>query len=116
MSGRTNYTWKHTVILKPNGFPKMMRGRVCVGLRRFLNLPLAELEPVFVSPMQQRVWKMIADNETTKSIALSLGLSIKTVEYHRLKLCERLGMNGTAALTKLAIKIHVTDLKQGITS
>lgn len=114
MSAR-HYISRKSEILKPNGFPKRIRGRVCIGLRRFAHLPESDLEPVFVSQKQQAVWKLIADNETTKGIALALHLSTKTVEYHRLKLCQRLGINGTAALTKLAVKTSITTLEQGIT-
>jgi DNA-binding CsgD family transcriptional regulator len=40
----------------------------------------------------------------TKSIALSLGLSGKTVDGHRRNLMEKLGLHSVAELTRLAVR------------
>ena len=43
-------------------------------------------------------------SKNTKQIAGDLGLSPKTVEYHRMNLYSKLQMWDTAALTRAAIK------------
>ncbi len=62
-----------------------------------------------LSPRQREVLKMIAEGETTKSIARGLGVSVKTVEGHRALLMERLGIRDVAGLVRHAIKIRLVD-------
>jgi two-component system response regulator FixJ len=57
-----------------------------------------------LSERQKEVLTGIAENRTIKEIAHDLRLSPKTAEYHRARLCARLGVRGTAALTVAAIK------------
>jgi DNA-binding NarL/FixJ family response regulator len=58
---------------------------------------------------QQQILRMIAEGETTIGIALELGLSPKTVEYHRLMLERRTGIYDIAGLTKLAIRLGMIE-------
>lgn len=48
---------------------------------------------------------MIAMSEPLKEIAVNLGVSIKTVEYHRRNLMTRLGVFDVAGLTRAAIRV-----------
>lgn len=97
--------------IERNGkYPRMIAGRLCVGERHIPLLPLADPEKIFLSPRQQTILREIADNETTIGIALKYKISPKTVEYHRAELMWRLGVNGIAALTKLAIKVGLTNV------
>ena len=57
---------------------------------------------------ERDVWKMLAESHTTKAIAGVLGLSNKTVEWHRAKLSKKLGAHDLAALTRLAIRHKLT--------
>lgn len=60
---------------------------------------LAEL-----TPGQRQVLKLIAQGLTTPAIAESLGISPKTVEHHRLNICDRLGLHGPQALLRFALE------------
>lgn len=63
-----------------------------------------------LSPRQVEVLKLIAEDRTTNDIASRLGLSCKTVEFHRVKLKHRLHIFGIAGLTRYAIKNGLIQL------
>lgn len=50
------------------------------------------------------VWKLMAESETTKGIALTLGIGEKAVEYHRACLYRNLGIFDVAGITRAAIR------------
>jgi DNA-binding NarL/FixJ family response regulator len=60
-------------------------------------------------PMRQReILQLVSEGLTLKEIASTLGLSPKTVEYHKAKLMEQLGLHTTAELTKYALAHGLT--------
>ncbi|HMS83181.1 MAG TPA: response regulator transcription factor [Nitrospira sp.] len=60
-------------------------------------------------PMRQReILQLVAEGLTLKEIASTLGLSPKTIEYHKTKLMEQLGLHTTAELTKYALAHGLT--------
>jgi len=60
--------------------------------------PLAQL-----TPRQRVVLAGLAQSKTVKEIAWELGLSPKTVEYHRHQLQDRLNIHDLAGLTRFAL-------------
>jgi DNA-binding NarL/FixJ family response regulator len=58
---------------------------------------------------QLQVLAAIARGESTKEIAFSLGLSPKTVDVHRARLMERLGITDVAGLTRYAIRMRLVS-------
>ena len=52
---------------------------------------------------ERRVLKMVAENMTTKDIANELFIGIRTVETHRLNICQKLNLHGTNALLRFAL-------------
>lgn len=59
-----------------------------------------------LSPAEENILRLIAMEKTTKQIAEELQLSPKTIENHRGNICKRLGITGTSALLKYAIKMN----------
>ncbi|BFU89498.1 MAG: DNA-binding response regulator [Nitrospira sp.] len=57
---------------------------------------------------QREILQLVAEGLTLKEIASTLGLSPKTVEYHKSKLMEQLGLHTTAELTKYALAHGLT--------
>lgn len=53
---------------------------------------------------QREILQLIAEGQTTKAIALILGVSPKTVEYHRAKLMERLNIFDIPGLVRFALQ------------
>lgn len=61
--------------------------------------PLAGL-----TPRQREILQLVAEGKTTRAIAETLGVSIKTVEAHRAQLMERVGIHDVPGLVRLAIR------------
>lgn len=57
-----------------------------------------------LTPNQQRVLSLISDNKTTREIATALSVSPHTVETHRKKICEKLGLKGHQSLLRFALQ------------
>lgn len=56
-----------------------------------------------LTPRQVSVLQLIAEGLTAKEIAVRLGLSPRTAEFHRQCIMERLDLHSTAELTRFAI-------------
>jgi DNA-binding CsgD family transcriptional regulator len=54
---------------------------------------------------QRAILKLIAEGRNTKEIAGILKLSPKTIEYHRLKLMDRLNVHDIPGLVRLALRV-----------
>ncbi|MCF7973930.1 MAG: response regulator transcription factor [Phycisphaerae bacterium] len=73
-----------------------------------------ETEPSAFSILSQRereVLQLLAEGNTTKQIALTLHISPKTVEGHRLHIMGKLNIDNVAQLTKYAIQEGLTSLE-----
>ncbi len=51
---------------------------------------------------QRKVLKLVASDRTSKEIADELGLSVRTIENHRARICSKLGLSGAHSLVKFA--------------
>jgi DNA-binding NarL/FixJ family response regulator len=83
-----------------------------VVLNDYLSrLPMAEASAFSVLTAREReVLQLLAEGKTTKDIACSLDLSVKTVEAHRQKIMEKSKIHSVAELTKYAIREGLTSL------
>jgi DNA-binding NarL/FixJ family response regulator len=82
--------------------PRVSRAVVTAYLTRS-DLPLDPL-----TSREREVLQLIAEGETTKEIAWRLGLRVKTVESHRIKLMRKLDIHETATLVRYAIRRGLT--------
>jgi DNA-binding NarL/FixJ family response regulator len=57
---------------------------------------------------QREILQMIAESRTTKEIAAELGVSAKTVEFHRAELMKRLNLRDIPALVRFAMQSGLT--------
>ncbi|WP_028081955.1 response regulator [Solimonas soli] len=57
-----------------------------------------------LTPRQRQVLQLIGRGKSTKEIAALMGISVKTVETHRARLMQSLGLYGTNALMRHAIR------------
>jgi DNA-binding NarL/FixJ family response regulator len=57
-----------------------------------------------LTPRQREILQLIAEGKSTRDIAETLHLSVKTVETHRAQLMERLDIHDVAGLIRYALK------------
>lgn len=62
-----------------------------------------------LTPRQKDVLRGIARGASNKLIARDLGVSVKTVEYHRAELIQRLDLHDVASLTRFAVANGLAD-------
>jgi DNA-binding NarL/FixJ family response regulator len=80
------------------------------------SAPLSERAPAVpesitdLTPRQLEVLTLISEGSSTKDIARSLNISVKTVESHRSQLMERLNIHDVAGLTRYAIKKGLVNI------
>lgn len=53
---------------------------------------------------EKRVLRLVASDRTSKEIAQELGLSVRTVENHRARICAKLDLQGAHSLVKFAFE------------
>jgi len=59
---------------------------------------------------EREVLQLVAEGKTSAETAREMHISIKTVETHRRNIVQKLGLHGTAELTKYAIREGLTSL------
>jgi DNA-binding NarL/FixJ family response regulator len=64
-----------------------------------------------LTPRQREILQLLAEGASTRKMARTLGLSIKTVETHRAQLMERLGIHDVAGLVRFAIRAGVVRVE-----
>lgn len=64
-----------------------------------------------LTPREREVLQLMAEGKATKHIASILGVSVKTVETHRSRIMDKLGVFSVAELTKYAIREGLTDVE-----
>ena len=62
-----------------------------------------------LTPTEKKVVKLVAENLTTKEIAVALGVSPYTIETHRRNITKKLDLQGSHSLLQFALK-HKADL------
>ena len=71
------------------------------------------IEPVgcaFLTDREKQVVKGLSEGETVKEIAIELGLSAKTVEFHSMNARLKIGNLSIAVLTRFAIINGLSEL------
>jgi DNA-binding NarL/FixJ family response regulator len=57
-----------------------------------------------LTPRQREVLQLVAEGKGAKEIAAIIGISVKTVEFHKSSIMDELGLRTTAELTRYAIQ------------
>jgi DNA-binding NarL/FixJ family response regulator len=67
------------------------------------HLP-GEARPGHLTARQREVLQLVAEGHSAKQIAVQLRISVKTVEFHKARLMDQLGLHSTADLTRYAVQ------------
>ncbi len=59
---------------------------------------------------EREILQLIAEGNTNQQIAQKLFISVRTVEFHRANIIEKLGVHDTAGLVKRAIQMKIISL------
>jgi DNA-binding NarL/FixJ family response regulator len=59
---------------------------------------------ILLSPRQREILRLLADGGSAKEVAKALDISSRTVEFHKYKMMESLGLKSTAELIQFAIR------------
>jgi DNA-binding NarL/FixJ family response regulator len=60
---------------------------------------------------EREVVQLVAEGKTSAEMAQRMGISVRTVETHRRNVLKKLGLHGTAELTKYALRQGLTSLE-----
>jgi DNA-binding NarL/FixJ family response regulator len=63
-----------------------------------------------LSAREREVLQLLAEGKSSLATAKLMHISIKTVETHRRNIVKKLGVHGTAELTKYAVREGLTSL------
>jgi DNA-binding NarL/FixJ family response regulator len=61
-------------------------------------------EPQGLTPRQREVLRLIAAGSTAKEVASELNISVRTAEFHKVSIMQKLGIRTTAQLTRFAVE------------
>jgi DNA-binding NarL/FixJ family response regulator len=112
-AGAAGFVLKHAAPMELQlALRSAMRGRTFISpdlaaelLRTAKQDPEAQRDPVAAMTSRQReVLQLVAEGHSAKEIARTLGLSARTVEDHKYRLMETLGLENSAELVHFAIK------------
>ena len=63
-----------------------------------------------LTPRQREVLQLLAEGKSAKQIAVILFVSPRTVEFHKYKIMEELGVKTSAELIQYAIRLGVVSI------
>lgn len=71
-------------------------------VQAYQNKP--DILPDPLSPRERQVLQLIADGKTTKEVAITLDISVKTAETYRTRVMGKLDIHETASLVRYAVR------------
>ena len=76
---------------------------------RAIRTASAPRAPLQLSPREQEVLKLLAQGYTNQEVATRLYLSVKTIETHRARIVDKLGLRSRADLTRYALEMGLLN-------
>jgi len=120
-AGVAGYLLKGAAVAElPLAIAAVMRGETYLTPRisrevveGYLREGSSEAEPLeALTDRQREILQLIAEGKSTKEIAQALDLSVKTVETHRMRIMERLGIRDVAGLVRFAIRAGLVSSEE----
>jgi len=93
------------------GEPFLYAGAVTALIRDYLHRAREghDLPETILTPREEEVLKLIAEGYSTREIAGTLSISVKTVDRHRTNTLAKLGLRDRLALTRYAIRAGLIE-------
>ncbi len=93
------------------GEPFLYPGAVTALIRDYLqrNQHRGGLLESLLTPREEEIVKLIAEGHSSKDIADTLVISVKTVERHRANILQKLGLHDRLELTRFAIRAGLVE-------
>jgi DNA-binding NarL/FixJ family response regulator len=84
-----------------------------IVIKNYINQPTASDRPrePQLTDREREIWRLIAQGFSNQEIADQLCLSVRTVEFHRKRLMDKLDARSVADLVRLAIRDRVITLE-----
>lgn len=85
--------------------------RISEAILSSLTSPAPEVEPSPTDPLSSRereILQLLATNKSNKEVAVTLGISVRTVETHRRSIMLKLNANSIVELVRYAIRSGLT--------
>ena len=90
-----------------NAVNEVLNGRKYFDPRLLAQVPDKQRTPTSratgLTDRQTEILRLIATGQSNDEIAVALGIASRTVKFHRAQIEKKLGLSGTAALTRYAI-------------
>jgi DNA-binding NarL/FixJ family response regulator len=75
-------------------------------VRNYLDRLGADASPLeLLTPRQREILQLVAEGKSTKEVARTLNISVKTVETHRAQLMDRLAIHDVPGLVRFAVRV-----------
>ena len=93
------------------GEPFLYAGAISALIRDYLmrSRQNDRLPESILTPREEEIVKLIAEGNSSKEIAATLVISIKTVDRHRANILAKLGMRDRLDLTRYAIRAGLLE-------
>lgn len=93
------------------GEPFLYPGAITALIRDYLQRSTQgeRLPEAILTPREEEVVKLIAEGYTSRDIAKTLGISVKTVDRHRANVLQKLGVRDRLGLTRYAIRAGLVE-------
>lgn len=85
-------------------FTSSITGVVLDGYLKGATEPAAEQAHDTLTARERETLQLIAEGKTNKEVAVALGLSVKTVDTHRVNVMRKLGLHSVSELVRYAIR------------
>jgi DNA-binding NarL/FixJ family response regulator len=86
----------------------LIAGKLLKSFQDGATNPAESVSPL--TPREREVLQLLAEGRSVKEIAAILAVSVKTVEYHKYRLMENLGIKTMVELIRYAVKQGITSL------
>jgi DNA-binding NarL/FixJ family response regulator len=73
------------------------------------NGALDDLAPVGVTPREREIIQLVAEGQSNKEAASTLGISVKTMEAHRANIMRKLHLRSVSDLVRYAIRNKIVE-------